>query len=178
MKNRFRKNRTKSRLFHVKHHPDHPHYVPFQCAPESPPEAAGLVLRMFRLSERRPREVDAMFRSSFLNLSKRARMRNRFSTQARASDADSFSHKSPRKSPAKLTYAVIFQNSPGPNHSSLLTPHYKNPGPKQNGIRFQPGLIFLYAFTPTDRLPRGPGCPAGGSFPTGTIRRCSPSSAS
>ena len=56
-----------------------------------------------------------MFHSSFLNLSKRARMRNRFSMQARASDADSFSLKSPRKSPAKLP--------PGPNHSSLLTPN-------------------------------------------------------
>jgi hypothetical protein len=48
-------------------------------------EAAGFILRMFRLSERRPRGENAMFRPSFLNLFKRARMRKRFSMQARAS---------------------------------------------------------------------------------------------
>ena len=47
--------------------------------------------------------------------------RSIYRLQARASDADSFSLKSPRKSPAKLTYAVIFQNSPRPQ--SFLTPN-------------------------------------------------------
>ena len=41
-------SRPKSRLFHVKHHVFLRTPSPFQCAPESPPEAAGFILRMFQ----------------------------------------------------------------------------------------------------------------------------------
>ncbi|MBQ3862091.1 MAG: hypothetical protein II779_16325 [Clostridia bacterium] len=37
-------------------------------------KAAGFILRMFRLHEQRPREVDAMFRSSCLNRQKPAKI--------------------------------------------------------------------------------------------------------
>ena len=39
------------------------------CATESPAKPAELVLRMFQLHVQRPREENAMFRSSCLNLS-------------------------------------------------------------------------------------------------------------
>ena len=64
----------KAIMFHVKHYPDHPHSVPFQCAPEFLPEAAELVLRMFRLHDRRSSEVDFIFRLVCLNLYKPARI--------------------------------------------------------------------------------------------------------
>ena len=41
---------------------DRPHIVPFICAPESPPEAAGFILRMFQLHPRRSSPVASMFR--------------------------------------------------------------------------------------------------------------------
>ncbi len=48
-------------------------------------KAAGFILRMFRLSEHRPRGVDAMFRSSRLNLSKSAKEGETvFDTETRA----------------------------------------------------------------------------------------------
>jgi len=67
------KHWQRKELFHVKHYRKplaflHPREVRLsvpdtrkrdnaECAPESLPEAAGLVLRMFRLHEQRPREV-------------------------------------------------------------------------------------------------------------------------
>ena len=66
------KHRQKQELFHVKHHPDRPHFVPFPCAPESLPEAAGLVLRMFQLHARRSSPVGSILRLVRLNLSKPA----------------------------------------------------------------------------------------------------------
>ena len=78
------KHWQRKELFHVKHYRKplaflHPREVRLsvpdtrnrdnaECAPESLPEAAGLVLRMFQLYEQRPREVVSMFRSSCLNL--------------------------------------------------------------------------------------------------------------
>ncbi len=67
----------KKELFHVKHYPKplvflHPredrrsdpesrNRDNAECAPETLPEAAGLVLRTGSAARRRPREVDAMF---------------------------------------------------------------------------------------------------------------------
>ena len=39
-----------------------------ECAPESPAEPAGFILRMFQPYVRRSREETSMFRSSCLNL--------------------------------------------------------------------------------------------------------------
>ena len=57
-----------------------PRFVPFQCAIESPAKPARLrrcvrhCLRMFQLHDRRPREENAMFRPSFLNLQQPAKI--------------------------------------------------------------------------------------------------------
>ncbi|MBQ3861542.1 MAG: hypothetical protein II779_13505, partial [Clostridia bacterium] len=61
-------------MFHVKHHPDRPHFVPFQCAPESLPEAAELVLRMFQLHDQRSSAVGFILWLVRLNLSKPAKI--------------------------------------------------------------------------------------------------------
>ncbi len=53
--------------------------------------AQNLFCARVKLYEPGPREVDSMFRPSFLNRYKRAKMRTRFSIQNRASCAHSFS---------------------------------------------------------------------------------------
>ncbi|MBQ3858914.1 MAG: hypothetical protein II779_00170, partial [Clostridia bacterium] len=69
---------VKKELLHVKHYPQTPVFLDpredrqsdpaaqtrdnAECAPESPAEPAGLVLRMFRLHDRRSSAVVSMFR--------------------------------------------------------------------------------------------------------------------
>ncbi len=83
------KHWQKKELFHVKHYrkprvflhlredgqsdPEFRKRDNAECAPESLPEAAGFILRMFRLQEQRPREVDPMFRLVRLNLQQPAK---------------------------------------------------------------------------------------------------------
>ena len=102
-------------MFHVKHHPDRPHFVPFQCAPESPAKPAELVLRMFQPSEHRPREENAMFRSSCLNLSGPAGIAPCFGFKSARPDADSFSPKYtlkiPQSTPSRSGRRVIRNRS-------------------------------------------------------------------
>jgi len=73
-----KKHWQKKELFHVKHFPKSRAFLRLredrqsdpkfknrdnaECAPESLPEAAGFILRMFQLHEHRPREVVFMFR--------------------------------------------------------------------------------------------------------------------
>ncbi len=76
---RLRKSMVLWALFHVKHHPDRPHSVPFQCAPETLPEASttASVRQTFVCARVRPHFGDqaglALCSGSFRPQSERAR---------------------------------------------------------------------------------------------------------
>jgi len=61
------------KLSHAEHHPDPRTLSPFHARLNFCREAAGFILRMFRLSEQRPRGVDAMFRLIKSAISQNAR---------------------------------------------------------------------------------------------------------
>ena len=95
------KHWQKKELFHVKHYRKplaflHPREVRLsvpdtrnrdiaECAPESPAEPAELVLRMFLLHDRRPREGVSMFRLVMSELAKAREDRPIHKLNARAS---------------------------------------------------------------------------------------------
>ncbi len=108
MKNRFRKKRTKSRLFHVKHHPNRPHTVPFpmrarnaaggrRTCPAHVSTVRPAIKRGWLHSPARPSESESARGDRFV-----------FPLQDRASGADSFSIKYSRNSRAPLHPAADF----------------------------------------------------------------------
>ena len=95
-----------------------------QCAPESLPKAAELVLRMFQLHEHRPREAASMFRLVRVESEGTRGDRSMFRLQDRASpeSSEALPYKNPII-PHRTPPAADNSRPKVTPNSSLLTPH-------------------------------------------------------